>query len=166
MWRGGDGVTVDSDPGRVPPIVPGGVIEPYTPPEPFFIGPLDEAIARQTAILRAGAYTTPPQLHPLDNGRVLLVTEVIPGQHPTTPAGPVSRLARLSPYLLAGGAVLAAVTTAVLLFLFAIGLHALVQWGIANALTIGAVVAFGVVAALVFLSALAKARHGHHGRRY
>lgn len=149
---------------------PSAELAPYAEPdpEPFFVGPLEEAIRKQNAILAAGTYTRPPQLHPLDNGRVLLITEVTPHAIGTAaePA-PAGRFARWSPYLLAGAAVLLAVVVAVLLFLFAIGLHALVQWGIANALTIGAVLAFGVVAALIFLSALAKARHGYPaGRRY
>lgn len=152
------------DSGRFP-AGSGGVIEPYQEPEPYFIGPLDAAIERQNAILQSGSYAAPPRLHTLPDGQVLLVTAVRPGDT-VQPAGPVGRFARWSPYLLAGSVVLLAGVAAVLLFLFAIGLKALVEWGIANALTIGVVVAFAAVVALVFLSALAKARHGYPGRRY
>lgn len=152
--------TVESGEGRFP--ASSGVIQPYTEPEPFFIGPLDEAIRRQNAILQSGTFTRPPQLHQLDNGKVLLVTEVTP--HPIggqdTPATG-SRFGRWQPVILAGAAVLITAVGAVLLFLFVVGLKALVEWGIANALTIGAVLAVGMVAVVVFLGALAKARHGH-----
>lgn len=61
---------------------------------------------------------------------------------------------------------LLAAVGAVLLFLFVVGLHALVTWGLAHAVQIGVGIAFAGVTALVFLGALAKARHGYPGRGY
>ena len=162
-------VTVINEQGRdLPPASSGGVIEAYTPPADDlpFIGPLsvDEAIERQRAIVAQGTRSTLPLMHKLADGQVLLVTAVTPGAAPTPQAQ--GRFGRCQPYLLAGAAVLLAAVVAVLLFLFFVGLKALVVWGMANAVTIGAGLAFVAVTALVFLFALARARHGHPVRRY
>lgn len=140
----------------------GGVIEHYTPPARPFIGPLDvhDAIEQQSRILTSGAYTTPPQLYPLDDGRVLLVTEVKPA---TSTVGPQlgGRLGRWEPYLKAAGALLAFAVTIAVLVLFGFGLVAVVEWGIENAAMIGAGIVMLFLGVLVFLYALARARHGH-----
>lgn len=151
----------------LPPITttPGTALAPYPADDPpYFLGPLEEAIARQNAILAAGTYTRPPQLHPLGDGRVLLVTEVTPGSAagPRT-AGqseqdPPGFLTRYRPYILAVGAVLAVITGLVLLLLFGLGLIALVQWGQAHALAIGAGIAMVFIGGATFLVVVARGR--------
>lgn len=159
------------------PSVAGGVIQPWphpTPPQdPYFVGSLAEATARLNSVLATGQYATPPQLHPLDDGRVLLVTQIHPTHpippHPTPSQGGTGvggRLGKWAPVIVASGIALGVAVTAVLLFLLVVGLTALVQWGMANALTIGAIVVLTVVTGLVFLVMLARARGGYPVRRY
>ncbi len=79
------------DPGyaRGPTPVHTTAIQPYTQPAPVAGAPLsfvdldvDEAMIQQRVILDSGAYTRPPLLHPLGNGRALLITEVVPPTRP------------------------------------------------------------------------------------
>lgn len=144
--------------------VPAPVIEPYT-------GTRDQVLDQILQAQTAGRLVRTHPIRELDNGLVLVVTELRPETDPpgeAPPAGEQSRFARWSPYLLAVGTVLAVVLSAVVLYLLGIGLVAAVQWGQANALTIGAVVIVAFVGALVFLAALTRARQSTHpaGRYY
>ncbi|MDQ3760990.1 MAG: hypothetical protein M3460_04625 [Actinomycetota bacterium] len=153
------------DPGafRGPTPVSTTALQAYTQPGPVAGSPLslldldvDEAIVRQRAILDSGAYTRPPLLHPLGNGRALLITEVLSAGHPPTadPAedpDPPGWLSRWRPYLLAGGVFLGVTTGGAVLLVWALGLVALVSWGAENALTVGAVSAALFVGGLGFL---------------
>jgi hypothetical protein len=147
---------------------PGGDLVPYpgsTGTEPFFLGPLEEATRRLNEALARGTCAN-PQIHPMPDGKVLLITEV----HPTTGTGTsqvsgVSRLRNWPLYCKAALAVPAVAVLAVTAYLFVVGLMALVAWGAANALAIGVFVLCGFVGVLVFLGALARARHGHPSTR-
>lgn len=153
-----------------PPVpTPSVQIEPYT-------GPVDQVLDRILEAQTAGRLLRTHPLQRLDNGTVLVITELRPATEPApdteqAPGGKRSRFANWPVYYWAALAPFALAVAGVLVFLFIAGLRAVVVWGMANALMIGAVVLVTFLVVLVFLGALAKARHGHghpggYPRRY
>lgn len=133
------------------------VIEPYT-------GTHNEVLTRILEAQAAGRLVRTHPVQQLENGTVLVVTELrpetstktdeqAPAKRPGFANWPVYYWAALAPFAVAGVGVLAV--------LFVMGLYAVVQWGIANALLIGGITLAGLVTVLVFLGALARARHGY-----
>lgn len=156
-----------------PPVPTSGVeIEPYTGPASVqtYIGPRATVIEQVLEAFTQGRirrYDPPTEI---DNGHVLVIgypTSAPEAQSPPS-AGPRRWFADWPTYLLALGALVGVAIVAVLLFMVSLGLHALVIWSLNNALTIGIFALIGGMAALTFMGAVAKMRHGagHYPQRY
>lgn len=149
---------------------PRAAVTPYTPPtEPVtvlpYIGPRDTVFEQVLNALTAGTIRRHDPPTDLPDGQVLVLAYPVP----TTPDAPTTvgthRFGDWPLYWLAALAVPTLACLAVAVYLFAVGLHAVAVWGVANALSIGVGVLVVFVCVLVFLTTLAKARHGHHPDR-
>lgn len=149
--------------------VPSTDLVPFAPQIEQFTGEPDNVLERILEAQQTGRLVRSHPIQRLDNGQILIVTEMRPETgtvseeiHPKR-----GRFASLELYLLALAAVIGLALLIVSLYLFVLGLQAVVVWGSANALTIGIYLMCGFAAVLVFMGMVAKMRHGSPGtRRY
>lgn len=153
---------------RAPPTPAGPQPLPAAEIEPF-MGPHEQVLDRILEAQRAGRIVRTHPIQHLDNGQVLIITELRP-ELCDNPEPEKANPARTwwsdwHVYLTALGIVVGAVCLGAVLLLIGFGLHAVVVWGIAHAVGVGIGVLITFLMFLMFAAAIAKMRHGPTAQR-